>query len=457
MANPASVFYECQGGKGVVRDFSRNAESALNIRDNCAQHATPTFLGCFDTSGNAFVPPESFAYVLPNPSFPPAAQVTCKATDGFGNTSSGDLGIYVIDTSGPTITQCPNNVTLECNGKNEFGSRGRLSTSADFTDVIKATDQCAGDIAPVCDERFFLVNNFSPQRASCKLSDGVFNRDCVPDVTVRDTTPPAVTCPQTTVEYTGSGGATVALQAEATDACDGQVTTLCQNSGGFFPLGNTQSTCRAEDSASHVGSCQLTVTVQDTTPPDITCPGALEISATSPSGAVVAGLPAVQASDRCAAVATSCDHASGETFPLGSTTVNCTATDAVNLQNACNFNVQVSYPFTGFAQPVDAAPTVNVVSGGAGVPVRFGLGGDFGLDIFAVGYPKSQQIACDSAMPIDDVESIVTVGQSGLSYSSGANQYIYAWKTERTWGGTCRQLNLKLADGTDHLAYFRFK
>ena len=50
-----------------------------------------------------------------------------------------------------------------------------------------------------------------------------------------------------------------------------------------------------------------------------------------------------------------------------------------------------------------------------------------------------------------------TTGQAyGLSYDATANQYVYVWKTERAWAGTCRVLRLKLADGTVHDAYFTF-
>jgi hypothetical protein len=31
------------------------------------------------------------------------------------------------------------------------------------------------------------------------------------------------------------------------------------------------------------------------------------------------------------------------------------------------------------------------------------------------------------------------------------------WKTEKAWKGTCRELNMKLADGTDHPVNFQFK
>jgi hypothetical protein len=35
-------------------------------------------------------------------------------------------------------------------------------------------------------------------------------------------------------------------------------------------------------------------------------------------------------------------------------------------------------------------------------------------------------------------------------------QYTYSWKTEKVWKGTCRELNLRLKDGTDHKALFQF-
>jgi hypothetical protein len=45
------------------------------------------------------------------------------------------------------------------------------------------------------------------------------------------------------------------------------------------------------------------------------------------------------------------------------------------------------YAFDGFYRPVDNPPVVNTVKAGQGIPVKFSLGGDFGLDIFEAGYP----------------------------------------------------------------------
>ena len=46
-------------------------------------------------------------------------------------------------------------------------------------------------------------------------------------------------------------------------------------------------------------------------------------------------------SGTCAAVTTSCVPASGDSFPVGTTTVVCTATDATGASATCTFDVAV--------------------------------------------------------------------------------------------------------------------
>lgn len=115
-----------------------------------------------------------------------------------------------------------------------------------------------------------------------------------------------------------------------------------------------------------------------------------------------------------------------------------------------------TYNFTGFFQPVDNLPVLNQTNSGKAIPVKFSLGGNQGLNIFDVGYPKSQQIACDSSVLVDGIEETVTANASGLSYDANTDQYNYVWKTIKSWANTCRQLVLKLNDGTFHRANFEF-
>ena len=55
------------------------------------------------------------------------------------------------------------------------------------------------------------------------------------------------------------------------------------------------------------------------------------------------------------------------------------------------------------------------------------------------------------------VEETLSANESSLTYDASSDQYTYAWKTNKAWAGNCRQLVVKLKDGTEHLANFEFK
>jgi glycosidase len=115
-----------------------------------------------------------------------------------------------------------------------------------------------------------------------------------------------------------------------------------------------------------------------------------------------------------------------------------------------------AYSFSGFFQPVDNLPTLNLVSAGRAIPVKFSLGGYQGMAIFAAGYPKSETIACSSTAPVLGIEETVSAGASGLTYDTESDRYSYVWKTDKSWANTCRQLVVKLSDGSYHRANFKF-
>jgi hypothetical protein len=113
------------------------------------------------------------------------------------------------------------------------------------------------------------------------------------------------------------------------------------------------------------------------------------------------------------------------------------------------------FKFTGFKSPVDNPPTLNSVKSGSAVPLKFSLSGNQGMNILAQGYPVSAATACDGNALADVVEETVTAGSSSLSYDALSDQYVYVWKTDKAWGGSCRQLTVKLSDGSLHTALFR--
>ena len=113
------------------------------------------------------------------------------------------------------------------------------------------------------------------------------------------------------------------------------------------------------------------------------------------------------------------------------------------------------YDFTGFFAPVDNG-VLNVAKAGSAIPVKFSLGGDQGLDIFAAGYPKAVRISCDTGESADAVEEYVVASTSGLKYDAASGRYQYNWKTTKGVTG-CFRLELGLKDGSLHTADFRLK
>jgi hypothetical protein len=114
------------------------------------------------------------------------------------------------------------------------------------------------------------------------------------------------------------------------------------------------------------------------------------------------------------------------------------------------------FDFAGFFRPLANVPDVNKAKAGSSVPIKFSLGGDYGLDIVAVGYPKSQAMDCADGTPGSAAETD-TAGGSSLYFDADADQYVYVWSTQSEWSGTCRRFVLQLEDGSLHYANFEFK
>lgn len=112
------------------------------------------------------------------------------------------------------------------------------------------------------------------------------------------------------------------------------------------------------------------------------------------------------------------------------------------------------YTFSGFNSPVANPDSFNKIKAGSTIPLKFGLGGNFGTSILAQGYPVSVQISCSTMSVLNTGTETLSTNDTGLTYADGT--YQYNWKTVKTWTNTCRQLNFKLDDGTAFSALFKF-
>ena len=304
---------------------------------------------------------------------------------------------------------------------------------------------------------------------------------CTQIIVVNDVTPPVITTSPQTIAADASCQAVVpdfTATASVSDNCACAGTDQSESCQGQQPITVTQSpaagtpvglgthtiTLTANDGSSSNGGAgnsttiTTTLTVADQTDPVISCPTDIEVflPLNSPDTSMVVNYPAATATDNCSSSPTiTYSHASGSVFQVGTTTVTVTATDAAGNYSTCTFNVHVRYNFTGFFSPVSNPPTLNAVNAGKAVPVKFSLSGDKGLNIFAANNPYSVTLNCDTSDPGVDVAETLNAGGSSLSFSG--DQYIYVWKTQSSWAGTCRQLVLTLNDGTVHTANFKFK
>jgi hypothetical protein len=147
-----------------------------------------------------------------------------------------------------------------------------------------------------------------------------------------------------------------------------------------------------------------------------------------------------------------------DTSALGPHSVTVSVVDNVGHTGSSTCSYNVVFNFVGFFAPVNNMPTLNIAKPGSAIPVKFRLGGNQGLTIFAPGYPKVITIACVASAPVDPVELIVTSSTSQLTYDAIADQYTYTWKTSPSYTpGTCNELVLQFVDGTTRRADFKWK
>jgi hypothetical protein len=107
-------------------------------------------------------------------------------------------------------------------------------------------------------------------------------------------------------------------------------------------VGSYTRTYRVSDGPTSATATRI-VSVVDTTRPVVTTSGDVSVSATSPAGGL-ASFTATAADAVDGSLAAACVPASGTVFPIGNTTVTCTATDAHHNTGSAQLIVTVSSP-----------------------------------------------------------------------------------------------------------------
>lgn len=420
IADHDTVTREATGPDGAVVDYTKPSAS-----DVASSHVQ---VDCIPAPGSTFAITST--------------QVNCTATDAHHNTSSSHFDVIVQDTTPPTVT-VPDDRTVEATGP----SGAAVAFDATASDLVDGATAVTCD--PASGSTFALDKT---TKVTCTSTDahgnpgtGSFN------VTVQDTTAPTVSVPaDKTAEATGPDGAAVTFGTSASDLVDGDTPVNCSPaSGSTFALGDTTVTCSSTDAHSNTGKKSFKVTVQDTTAPSLRIPANITAQATSAQGATVS-YSATAADLVDGAVIPACSPGSGTVFPLGTTTVNCTATDAHGNMAHDSFTVTVAVPWNGILQPINADGS-SVFKLGSTVPVKFA--GFAGITA-----------SLRTALLTNAVEGTATEAMSTAAadtgnqfrYDATSGQYIFNLNTKTLTSGTYK-LHISLGDGVDHVVTISLK
>jgi fibronectin type 3 domain-containing protein len=286
--------------------------------------------------------------------------VNCTATDAHNNSSSASFSVTVHDTTPPTLSNVSGDLTANATGQGGAAVSWPAPTATDSVDP-SPTVTCTPSSGST-----FAVGTTT---VSCVATDHSGNSSPAQTfhVTVTDTVAPTLSNMPANITATasGPGGAAVGYTLPtATDNVDPNPSVSCSPPpGSTFPIGTTQVTCTATDNSGNHSSASFNVTVRDSTAPTISTPGNQLVEATGPGGAAVSFT--VTASDNVDPnPSLSCTPASGSTFALGATTVNCTAHDSANNTANASFTVTVADTTPPSFSNVPSLPTFEANSAG---------------------------------------------------------------------------------------------
>ena len=285
---------------------------------------------------------------------------------GFG---AADSSVTIDDV---TISLGSDVIPPQLSLPQDFIVEATSASGASVSFVAAATDNFDGTVPVNCTPASGTVFGLGSTTVQCSAIDSAGNpANGSFKVNVADRTAPTISVSRDlTLEATGPNGAAVVFTASAIDQVSGSLNVICSvNSGSILPLGVTNVSCSATDSAGNRATTAFKVTVTDTISPHIVVPQTgVSAEATGPTGArVVYEVSSQDAVDGTLVVA--CSPASGSTFAIGTTTVNCSVTDSNNNRATSQFSVTVA----DSSPPVLNLPTSVTVeaAGPAGAPVIF--------------------------------------------------------------------------------------
>lgn len=377
--------------------------------------------------------------------------ITFFARDNAGNAESAQMLNVLIDKTPPTVAAAtgvePNvngwfrtPVLVSFPAADEMGGSGLASTTADVAVPTEGVGQETGGTA----------EDNAGNTASAAVTLNI------------DLTPPGIALASRTPAANAAGWnrTDVSFTWNCTDALSGPVSptdSMVLTAEGAAQMASGSCTDRADNV---VGDTQTGVNIDKTNP-------AITIT-TPPDGAIYVLNAPVNSAFGCTDSLSGVDSCTGtvvngapvDASSVGDKAFTVSSDDVADNQSSVTHHYAVQYVFSGFGSPVGPMPMVNVMKAGRTVPVKYSLrdaNGAFISNLASFESLMSWPAACDAGSPSGMIEDADSAGNTAIRYDAAANQFIFNWKTDASWAGTCRALTLTLNDRTEHLAMFRFQ
>jgi large repetitive protein len=276
--------------------------------------------------------------------------VTYTAKDTRGNTSLCTFTVTVNnpcfrDSIKPVIRNCPVNIAVNATDSCAI-ARWTAPTATDNcgTPILTASHQSGTCFRVGSTTVTYTAKDAKNNAATCTFNITVIN-PCFND-TIK---PTLYGCPANITKTTPDTAVAVTWTAPtALDNCSVVMLATTNAIGSRFNLGNTTVTYTAMDAKNNKSTCSFTVTINqvvtactnDTIKPVFTtCPANITVTTSTATGMAQWALPT--ATDNCSTPSVSGTFASNASFPIGTTAVVFTATDAARNVNYCRFNVTI--------------------------------------------------------------------------------------------------------------------
>ncbi len=271
-----------------------------------------------------------------------AVTVTLTATDASGNIASTTFTLDKMDVTVPTVSWTGGaqsiNLDASCAAvMPDYTASASITTADNCTALPTITQSPAAGSALSGVGATTVTLTATDASTNSAMTTFTLNRLDV-------TNPVAIAPSNMTVNADlGSCGAIVNFSVSATDNCSGSTAISSPVSGTNFPIGTTTVLVVANDGSNNQGFASFDVVVVDNQAPMIMgTPANITVSnGVGMCGAVVTWTAAT-VMDNCTGSTISPSMASGSTFPIGTTAVIYTATDASGNITTSTFNVVVN-------------------------------------------------------------------------------------------------------------------